>query len=333
MKPGRILIVGFLLAAVICSWSLRADVRDEVKALVDRAEAGDPESLYTLATLHDRGFDSIPVDSLRSTELYRQAAEKGYLPAMNYLGYRLISGEVAAIGKDVDEGLRWLEKAAFAGDSKAASNLGWLLLEGKYVEKDYDKAAYWLRKASDEGLVIAQSLLGDLYLEGKGVATDSLRADSLYREAFEKGLPDAAYKLEALHSERYDTLTAKDLVKEGRYFYLRSAPSIGVKLFYRAADFGDAEALAFLGDAYTRAIGVPYDHKLSLNYYMRAAMGGNPSAQFVIGELLEIFPDALEELKEEGLDIPSDDPFYWFEKAAEGGVTDADTATKLLLQE
>lgn len=319
-----------LVALFLAGWAF-ADTHLEVRALARRAAEGDPEAIFTLATLHDRGFDSIPVDSMRSTELYRESAAAGYLPAMNYLGYRLLSGEVSALGSDAAEGLRWLEKAATAGDVKAASNLGWLLTEGKYVERDYSKAAFWLGRAASEGLAVAQSMLGDLYRDGLGVDRDSLKADSLYSMAFENGLPDAAYKKADLNAGRYDSLSAEGLLKEGRYYYLRNAPSLGVKLFYKAADMGNAEAMALLGDAYTRAIGVPYDHNLSLLYYTRAALAGNPSAQFVIGELLDIFPDALDGLDIQGLTDEQKTPMYWYENAAEGNVTDAETATMLLL--
>lgn len=303
---------------------------EEVVRLAALADAGDAEALFILGTLHDSGYDTIPVDSLRSTELYRLAAEKGYAPAMNFLGYRLISGEVEAVGRDAAEGLRWLQKAAEAGDMKAASNIGWLLMEGRDVERDYGKAAYWLSKAAQGGLPIAQSLLGDLYRDGLGVDADTLRADSLYREAFGRGLPDAGYKIAALNSERYKGLTPEEAVEEGKYFYYGYAPSEGVKLFYQAADAGNAEALALLGDAYTRAVGVPYDHNLSVSYFARAAAAGNPSAQFVIGELLEIFPDALS-----GVELPdgmtlNPDPFYWYEKAAGAGITTAEEADAAL---
>lgn len=307
---------------------------DPLGELIGKAEGGDAEALYTLATLYDRGFDSIPVDSTRSTALYRQAAEKGNTAAMNYLGYRLISGEYSALGRDVDEGLAWLEKAAMTGDAKAASNIGWMLTDGKYVERDFEKAAFWLDKASEEGLPVAMSQLGDLYREGKGVTQDVQKADSLYRQAFERGLADAGYKLADLRAERYDSIPAEELVNEGRYYYLRSAPSVGVKLFYMAADEGSPEAMALLGDAYTRSLGVPYDYDLSLLYYAKAALAGNPSAQFVIGELLEIFPDALEALAGAELESPlSDDPLYWFEKASLQGVENAEDASEMLLRE
>ena len=331
MRRFRVISFLFTVAATVAVvW---AGVHEEVVRLSQKAREGDAESLYILATLHDRGFDTIPVDSVRSTELYRLAAEKGNLEAMNYLGYRLLTGEVAEIGVDVEEGLEWLETAAYSGDPKAASNLGWLLTEGEYVRKDYSKAAFWLNRAAEKGLAVAQSMLGDLYHYGQGVRADSVVADSLFREAFDRGLTDAAYKLEDLNGVKYSTFTPEELVAEGRYFYLRSAPSVGVKLFYKAAEAGDSDALALLGDAYTRAIGVPYNHDLSLRYYARAALAGNHSAQFVIGELLEIFPDALDALEEEvGPEGMPDDPAYWFEKAAEGGVTDADIATRLLLE-
>lgn len=307
--------------------------RGPLEEIVEKASEGDGAALYILATLHDRGFDTIPVDSVRSTELYRLAAEKGNVEAMNYLGFRLLSGEVSAIGRDADEGFQWLERAADAGDLKAASNIGWLFMEGKYLTRDYAEAAYWFDKAARGGLPIARSLLGDLYRDGLGMAPDSLKADSLYREAFESGLADAGYKLADLRKNHYSGLSSRALTQEGLYYYLRSAPSEGVKLFYEAMEKGDAKAMALLGDAYSRAIGVPYDHDLSMKYFLEAALAGDPSAEFVIGELLDIFPDALDSLEEAGLEIPSLSPTYWYEKAAESGVSDAEEATRRLLSE
>lgn len=257
-----------------------------------------------------------------------EQAEAGDLEAMNYLGYLLLSGG-EGMERDVDAGIAWIVKAAGAGDVKAASNLGWLFVEGEVVERDYEKGLRWLGEAAGKGLPVAQSLLGDLYRDGKGVAPDTLRADSLYREAFDRGLADAGFKLYALNAERYASLEPEEMVATGRYYYLRSAPSEGVKLFYMAADQGNPDALALLGDAYSRAIGVPYDYDLSLSYYIKAALAGNPSAQFVVGELLDIFPDALQDFE-----LPADLPLdsgYWYEAAAASGVGDAEQASSRLL--
>lgn len=260
-----------------------------------------------------------------TNESLRFLADEGNTEAMNLLGYRLISD-----GEDTGEGLRWIEKAAESGDVKAASNLGWLLMQGEQVPLDLEKAAYWLDKAARGNLTIAQSLLGDLYRDGRGVEADTAKADSLYRAAYEKGFADAGYKLADLNKERYAAMSPDEAVAEGKYYYYGNAPSEGVKLFYQAADAGDAQALALLGDAYTRAVGVAYDHQLSLKYFTQAALAGNPAAQFILGELLEIFPDALAGVAAE-TDTPlSSDPFHWYEKAAEGGIRSAEEAAESL---
>lgn len=245
--------------------------------------------------------------------------------SLNMRAYELLS----APEPDIVEGIRMLTQAAGAGSVKAASNLGWLYIDGSIVERDYAEGARWLGRAADEGLPVAQSLLGDLYRDGLGMPADSVAADSLYRRAFEGGLADAGYKLAALREPSYEGLSAPELTAEGKYFYLRGAPSEGVKLFYRAADMDSAEAYTLLGDAYSRAIGVPYDHDLSLQYFVKGAEGGNPSAQFVVAEMLEIFPDALSR-REEWKALPTN-PLYWYEKAASAGVSNADEAYSRLL--
>lgn len=263
------------------------------------------------------------------TEL-KERAERGDTEAMNYLGYLLISG-TDSVAQDKGEGLIWLTRAASAGDVKAASNLGWLYIQGDLLDRDMTEGVKWLKKAAEGGLPVAMSLLGDLYRDGRGLPADSAAADSLYRTAFERGLSDAGYKLYALNSDKYASLTPEEKVKTGKYYYLRGAPSDGVKLFYMATDEGNAEALALLGDAYTRAVGVPYDFDLSLKYYFEAARAGNPSAQFVIGELLDMFPDALTNV-EGYAGGEEDDPFYWYGKAAESGITDAAVAYDRLFE-
>lgn len=265
-------------------------------------------------------------DSAAMAALERRA-EAGDPEAMNYLGYLLLSGETAH-GESAD-GLIWLVRAASAGSLKAASNLGWLYMEGELVAQDYAEAARWLQIAADGGQPVARSLLGDLYLEGRGVERDSLMAADLYRKAFDTGLTDAGRKLFALEEPRYALMDAPELVEKGLYFYRRGVASEGVRLFYLAAEQGSTDALALLGDAYTRAMGVPYDYELSLKYYVEAAAGGNAPAQFVVAELLDIFPDTFKG-RDEWAHLP-DDPAYWYEAAAAAGITDAAEATNRLL--
>ena len=299
--------------------------------LMRRAEKGDGEALYHLAMLYDTGCGTIRPDTARSTALYIRAAEAGNIEAQNYLGYRLYKGEGAE--RDPEQALQWLETAAMAGSAKAASNLGFLLLEGENVVHDAANAAYWLSRAADAGVASAQSMLGDLYQLGKGVEKSLCRADSLYQLAFEAGLPDAGIKLYQLREPRYTSLSADSLTAEGLYFYTRSLASPAVRIFERGAKMGDPQALALMGDAYTRALGVGYDHRKALDCYASAAAEGYAPAMFIIAELLEIFPDAVSDLSppvaEKWKGLPTD-AAYWMERARQGGIADAKAANKAL---
>lgn len=305
-----------------------------VEALRTLADNGDKDALYHLATLYDRGYGPIAPDTVRSTELYIRAAEAGHNEAQNYLGYRLYRGD--GVERNVEQALQWLENSAMAGNARAAGNLGYLLLYGEGVAHDDENAAFWLQIAADNGVATSMSMLGDLYMEGRGVQLDSIRGMQYYRHAFERGLADAGYKLEAAQKESLADMRPDELTDTGLYYYLRGLPEVAVPIFEKAAGEGDARAHALLGDAYTRALGVSYDHQKALDHYFLSAVEGYPPAQFIIGELLEIFPDALAGLSPEIIARYPDreqDALWWTQKAYQGGVPDARTANKLLLSE
>lgn len=348
------------LVAGACVWCLSgmADIttRQGVRALSLRAAGGDPKALYDLARLHESGYDSIPVDTLRSIALYRLSAQRGYPPAQSYLGVKYFTGE--GVSHNVDSALYWFAKAAGQGDPRAANNLGFLLAEGTAVKRDYPQAIRWLSLASEAGLPTAQSILADLYRQGHGTLPDTAKAEKLYMAAIEGGLADAQLKLLAMMGNKWKILPPDSALSLGRYHYTHRAPLIGITLFENvaascvdpdpltneppslAAQYA-ADAFALLGDAYSRAVGVEYDHDRSVAFFLRGALMGNPSAQFVIAELLDIFPDALSSspAKEmvdafyEAGRVPDDiyAPPYWYALAAEKGVTEAATATRLLL--
>lgn len=300
-----------------------------VREVAQKAASGDAKSLYDLAMLHDMGYDSIPVDSTRSTLLYRLSAERGYAPAQNYIGYRYFNGE--AVRRDVDSALFWMAKAAGNGDTKAANNLGYILANSELVTRDYPQAIYWLTKAADAGLPSGLSQLADLYRLGLGCQADTNRAETLYVEAIQKGLHDAELKLLAMKGRQWETLPPDSALSLGKYHYSHGAPVIAVTLFENVASGKDysADALALLGDAYSRGLGVGYDYARSIRLFYEAALRGNPSAEFVIAELLDIFPDTLDSLSS---DPDRANAAYWYERAAEHGITDAATAIARLLE-
>ncbi len=306
--------------------------REVLRRISAQAEAGDAESQYQMYTVYNRGYDSIAADSVSALRMLRLAAQSGHKEAQNMLGYRLYKGD--GVERDIEEGLSWLEQAAIAGHLKAAGNLGYLLIYGEGVVHDYENAAFWLQRAADGEIATAQSMLGDLYRDGTGVERDRNMADSLYRQSLQNGLTDSAYKLYDLNTEAWSVADPSTLVREGLEFYKSGAPEVGVKLFEMAATKNDSHAMALLGDAYTRGLGVGYSHQHALDWYARSAAAGYAPAMFIIGELLEILPDSLDTLSDDVRALYTNLPHdagSWFERASADGISDAETANRRLL--
>ena len=296
-------ILPYLLLAIFLGGTLWAqektsDIskREALQKLVARADSGDAKALYDLARLHDFGYDSIGVDSIRSTALYLESAYRGYAPARNFIGFRYYKGEI--VDKNIDSALYWIRLAAEDGDITAAANMAYLLTELPDIPQDSIEAEKWLKIAA------------------------------------EAGVNEAQIKYSEIKKNEWDSLPPDSALKIGLNYYLDKAPILGTTLLKIAAKEANAQAMALLGDAYSKGLGVPYDHHKSVDYFYRSALGGNPSAQFIIAELLEFFPDQKLTFSDSTNSQSSDEVYsaiYWYERAAESGVTDSEEAYRQLI--
>ena len=288
--------------------------RRALRELTERADSGDAKAIFQYARILETGYDTIEQDTLRSMALYLKAAGMGYAPALNFVGFRYYNGEI--VKQDTDSALYWIRKAAEAGDITGASNMGYLLSQGEGVVHDYAEAVKWLTKAAEQGVPSAMSQLGDLNRQGLGIDKDTLAAVGWYEKAAVAGDIDSQFKLVAMMMDKWKELPVDSAMAMGKRYYLGGMPVAGVELLEHVADTGDPLALTLMGDAYSKGAGVRYDYQEALQYFHRGAEGGNPSAQFILAEMLEFFPDTFSE----------HDAAYWYEKAAEAGVTDSETA-------
>lgn len=289
-------------------------------------------TLYRMALALEDGSPEFAPDSAASMRLLRQAADSALPEALNYLGFKYIKGE--GIRQDVNRGVSLIERAAAAGDPRSYNNLGWLLASGRYLPQNYPAALAWFRRASECGVGAATAMLADMMAEGLGTPVDTLAADSLYHLALKRGVADADMKLLSLHRAGYDTLEPHEALRQGVEMYISSRPATGVYLARRAAAAGLPRGHALLGHAYSSALGLPYSHSLSMTHFYLAALGGDPSAQYIMAETLEMFPDALQEIDATLLPPGSaliDNPLEWYERAAALGVTDGERAIRRLL--
>ena len=86
-----------------------------------------------------------------STELLRQAAERGYAPAQSYYGSSLKMG--VGTPQDLPGAVEWYRKAAAQKYPVAYYELAVCYQHGFGVERDLDQAEAWYRRAYDAGIV------------------------------------------------------------------------------------------------------------------------------------------------------------------------------------
>lgn len=313
MRKAVLMLLAVMVATMFAA---TPEGRRAFRQFEQRAENGDAEAQYRLATVLETGWDSVPVDSVRALDLMQRSARNGFPPAMNYLGYLYGKGykvgDRKLIPVDRDSSVMWLRRSADAGDPRAVSNLAYLLLNDTasacpsearlHTQAHNDSLAFvYLQKGASAQIPTAFSMLGDMYRDGRWVKRDTLKAAANYEAALERGLGDAEARLIALMGHRWQRLPQDSAFHLGQRYYTGYAPGAGVLLLERVAEIPDtagicARAMALLGDAYSRGVGVKYNHDKSLEYFARAALAGNPSAMFVLAETLEVFPDALQDL-------------------------------------
>ncbi|RMX63060.1 hypothetical protein DD238_006192 [Peronospora effusa] len=170
----------------------------------------------------------------KAFELYKKCAEVGIPPAYmnvcNMYTYgtgtekRFLSEENelinVCVAQNEVEALKWLTKAAEAGDPSAKARLGEYYLHGKGgVQKDLNRAIQYWKVAASAGITMAQYNLGHLYLTGDGVPQDSLQAEALFSKAAEKGFVMAMVNLAQMYRYGYGKVP-KDLERARKWLKL-----------------------------------------------------------------------------------------------------------------
>lgn len=308
-----------------------------LNALKDQAEKGSPNAIFRLSRALEAGYGAIlPKDSVKARKLLEKAANLNYAPAQNYLGFKLFSEQ------KTDSAINWLMLAADNGDITAYSNLGWMLLNGKGAVPDPEKAIYWLKKGADKGAAPAATMLADLLQAGNDMKPDTAQALHYYNLALQLYANSNSHDRAAIHHIdnqilRYlnsDSLSVDSLRHAGFRYLNLNAPLTAQQLLLKAADRGDPKAMARLAKEYALGQKLPYSHANSLLLYTKAALLNLPAAQFIIGELLQMLPDALAELPPDtaALITPQmTSAQYWLQKAEMAGISSAHQAEQQLM--
>jgi len=252
------------------------------------AENGNADAMYSLAVLYYDGT-GVEQNYAEAVKYFRMAADKGDVNAMCDLGNCYYSGN--GVEKDLTEYKKWIQKAAENGSVNAMRDLGvlysnagnraesmkwyrmaadkgnvnameslgihsWWNWNEHGMEKDIKDAVKWYRTAADKGNADAMLSLGSCYYHGIGVKKDLNEAVNWYRKAVDGGNSDAQKTLDSLTKEMSD-----------------------IKQYREAADKGDVEAMRSLGVCCHGGYGTEKDDAEALEWFEKAADGGDQLAR------------------------------------------------------
>ena len=204
----------------------------------------------------------------KALELYRQAAAKGNVSAMEYIGYVYYNG--IGVDKNYSEAVKWWSLVAAQGKVTAQSDLGVIYYSGQGVSRDYTVAAIWFRLAAEQNDAYAQTFMGDIFKKGEGVEQDFSEAVKWYDKAAKQNYVYAQYYLGGMY------LNGKGVGKDSKQAF---------EWYKKAATQGLAQAQYNLGLMYLKGDGVEQNQEQTLYWWRKAAEQGYAPAVNVLGQL------------------------------------------------
>lgn len=231
------------------------------------AEAGSAEAANRLGRMHHAGL-GVPLDMTRSIALLERAAQGGKAEHLHDLA--LVLETTDPDESTLARAAALYRRAAEAGHVEAAVNLGVLLQDGRGVEQDFVAAADLYRDAAGLGHARAQNNLGLLYVRGDGVDQDYAEAARLFGAAADQGLPEALTNLGVLYENGFGVPQSDDIAAD----------------LYRKGGQGDRARTEEAGLVYDPRLAAPPDDAPGLKTLEKAALAGDPVAEFQLGWLL-----------------------------------------------
>lgn len=169
-------------------------IGDYKRAAVEfyKSEPQENWAKYYIAEMYAYGY-GFPRNNEKAMEYYRLSAEKGYLPAQQFLGrYALIQD------KNLESALNWFKKAADNQDVSAMMYCAAAYKFGLGTSKNEDLAKKYYIAAAKMGNPLAQLTLAEHFLETKHGSNHQLGEIWLNKAFLQNYIPAVLYKAELL---------------------------------------------------------------------------------------------------------------------------------------
>src|SRR5262249_28994852 len=276
----------------------RALTLDDLKAVEDRAEAGDAEAETILALAYHSAV-LLKNDEIEALRLLRKAASKGFLPAEESLAIFCATG-IGMAQPDPQEAITWYTKAAQSGSVDAATNIATMYATGSGVPRDMNAARPWFLRAAEAGDATAQYNLALIYGRGDGVPPDDQKSLGWLRKSADQDVIPALLDL----ANRF--LHPPDGTKPD--------VAAAIQWFQRAAELGSGLAQAILGDIFSAGTLIPADYPQAVKWYRLSADQGQKEGEFGL---------AARYVLGQGVEVDQAEAFRWFKAAADQGHANA----------
>lgn len=114
-------------------------------------------------------------------------------------------------GQNIEEAVKWFEKASENGNQYAQYQLGKIYLTGINGNQNMKKALEWLKKSAEQNNQYAQYMLGKIYMNGMGVEKNLQESVKWFEKSAEQENGYAQYYLGKIY------LQAGDMEKAGEW--------------------------------------------------------------------------------------------------------------------
>lgn len=160
------------------------------KYFSDAADQGDPEAMFELAKLYEKGI-GVTQDMDKALSLYMRSADLGFADAINDLGFFYYQG-ASGVPRDPAKGIALFLKAADLKHPQAMYNVASLIDDGVIKGKTPDDAAHYLYAALRSGVHDVLQQLSDRPLQFK-LATRKALQKILAENKFYAGTIDGGF--------------------------------------------------------------------------------------------------------------------------------------------
>ncbi len=219
------------------------------------AEQGDAGAMGNLAYMYMVGLPQLEQDYKKVYEWADKGAALGDRSSYNLKAACLLDG--TGVEKDVQEGLRCMQKAAELGDVDALANLSTFYRLGEHgVQEDPEKAFQYAKAAAELGHADSMSAVAIFYMDGYGVEKDMEQCYEWTKKAAEAGHIDAMSNMTFLYREGVG---------------VAANPSQAFAWAERAAATGDPRGICNLATVYLEGVGVAADAEKGIALLEQAA--------------------------------------------------------------